>query len=193
MATPASTSVASSLAALADPPLRTVDGPVVDYFFIELVNTLRASSAVAVARTKKIEQEMVEAGLLPPAQQGPPAVPSKRDSLASASSKTGGLDGKTAVDDEEEALRLRLESIGMHVGSNVAERSVICSLRLPSGTQSAPHRLCHERGLFSDTLDAIKFICKELWVACWDKQVDNLRTNHRVRPTTTSGFRSLLM
>lgn len=41
-------------------------------------------------------------------------------------------------------------------------------------------RLCHDRGLFSDTLDAIKFVCKDLWAACWDKQVDNLRTNHRV-------------
>ncbi len=40
--------------------------------------------------------------------------------------------------------------------------------------------LCHDRGLFSDTLDAIKFICKDLWSACWEKQVDNLRTNHRV-------------
>ena len=35
--------------------------------------------------------------------------------------------------------------------------------------------------MFSDTLDNIKFICKDLWAACWDKQVDNLRTNHRVR------------
>lgn len=42
------------------------------------------------------------------------------------------------------------------------------------------HSLCHERGLFADTLDAIKFICKDLWNACWEKQVDNLRTNHRV-------------
>ena len=34
--------------------------------------------------------------------------------------------------------------------------------------------------MFSDTLDAIKFICKDVWAACWDKQIDNLRTNHRV-------------
>lgn len=34
--------------------------------------------------------------------------------------------------------------------------------------------------MFSETLDAIKFICKDMWAACWDKQVDNLRTNHRV-------------
>ncbi|KAI0085698.1 NO signaling/Golgi transport ligand-binding domain-containing protein [Irpex rosettiformis] len=159
MAAPASTSIATSLAAFADPPVRLVDGPAVDYFFIELVNTLRASSAVAVARTRKVEQEMIEAGLLSPPPQAPPAVPSKRDSIASTSSKTA--DSQTVTDEEEEALRLRLESIGMHVGTNVAER------------------LCHERGLFADTLDAIKFICKELWVACWDKQVDNLRTNHR--------------
>lgn len=42
------------------------------------------------------------------------------------------------------------------------------------------HRLCHDRPLFTDTLDAVKFVCKDLWSTCWDKQVDNLRTNHRV-------------
>jgi trafficking protein particle complex subunit 6 len=47
-------------------------------------------------------------------------------------------------------------------------------------SNSSP-RLCRDRPLFGDALDAIKFVCKELWVSCWDKQVDNLRTNHRVR------------
>lgn len=42
-------------------------------------------------------------------------------------------------------------------------------------------RLIKDRPRFTDTLDTIKFICKEVWVAVWDKQVDNLRTNHRVR------------
>jgi len=150
-------STAPSLSALADPPARMMDGPAMDYFLIELVDTIRASSAVAVARTKKVEQEMIEAGLLPaPPLAGVPS--SNRDSVASTSSKP---DGKGPGDEEEEAARLRLESIGMHVGANVAER------------------LCHDRQLFSDTLDAIKFICKDLWTACWDKQVDNLRTNHR--------------
>jgi trafficking protein particle complex subunit 6 len=123
MATTASTSVSSSLATLSDPPTRTVDGPVVDYFVIEMVNTLRASSAVAVARAKKIEQEMIEAGLLSQPQSSLPAVPSKRDSAASTSSKAAAPEGK--VDEEEEALRLRLESIGTHVGANVAERSSV--------------------------------------------------------------------
>lgn len=32
----------------------------------------------------------------------------------------------------------------------------------------------------NDTLERVKFVCKDLWSAVWDKQIDNLRTNHRV-------------
>ncbi|KAI0078523.1 transport protein particle component [Panus rudis PR-1116 ss-1] len=150
-----------SLNALADPPPALMDAAAMDYFTIELVNTLRESSAVAIARTKKIEQEMADAGLLPP--PAPPSTAAKRDSARDSMTSTPKLESssKQGLSDEEEALRQRLEAIGMHVGANTAER------------------LCHDRALFTDTLDAIKFICKELWVACWDKQVDNLRTNHR--------------
>ncbi|KAI6028101.1 NO signaling/Golgi transport ligand-binding domain-containing protein [Pisolithus marmoratus] len=82
-----------------------------------------------------------------------PKVQDNRDSLSSNASRH--------VDEEDEGIRARLEAIGMHVGANYAEK------------------LCRDRPLFSDSLDAVKFICKELWVSCWDKQVDNLRTNHR--------------
>ncbi|OBZ79572.1 Trafficking protein particle complex subunit 6B, partial [Grifola frondosa] len=152
----------SSLAVAADPLVRQMDGAVMDYFLIEMVNALRESSAAATARAKKVEQEMIEAGLIPAPAPVPPALSMKhtlKDSVASTASRSSI--GKAAGDDEEEELRARLEAIGMHVGANTAER------------------LCHDRGLFSDTLDAIKFVCKDLWAACWDKQVDNLRTNHR--------------
>ncbi|KAI0782189.1 NO signaling/Golgi transport ligand-binding domain-containing protein [Abortiporus biennis] len=163
------TTLYSTLSAVSDPPVKLMDGPALDYFLIEMVNTLRESSKHATARTKKIEQEMVEAGLLPPV---PPPLPPTivtnkrdsvmRDSISSNTSRADSIAGKNgAVDEEEEAIKQRLETIGMHVGANVAER------------------LCHDRALFSDTLDAVKFICKDLWAACWDKQVDNLRTNHR--------------
>lgn len=33
----------------------------------------------------------------------------------------------------------------------------------------------------SDTLEVIKFVCKDLWMAVFRRQVDNLRTNHKVR------------
>jgi len=103
---------------------------------------------------KKVEDEMTEAGLIPP----PPPAQTKvkrdaqRDSFGTVFSATG---------DEEEGVRARFEAIGYHVGANITEK------------------LCHDRTTFPDTLDIIKFICKDLWLVCWDKQVDNLRTNHR--------------
>ncbi|KAI9059536.1 transport protein particle component [Trametes sanguinea] len=156
-----SMSTVPSLAAVADPPPRYVDGAAMDYFVIEMVNTLRASSAVATARAKRVEQEMIDAGLMPtPAPALPTLKKEKmRDSMGSNLSLSSLSKG--GQDNDEEELRARLEAIGMHVGANMAER------------------LCHDRGLFTDTLDAIKFICKDLWNACWEKQVDNLRTNHR--------------
>lgn len=37
-----------------------------------------------------------------------------------------------------------------------------------------------------------KFICKDLWSTVWDKQIDNLRTNHRgVFVLQDSAFRPL--
>lgn len=116
----ATTSV-PSLAAVADPSTRYVDGAAMDYFVIEMVNTLRASSAVATARAKKIEQEMVDAGLMPPPAALPPALKKTqlRDSVGSDGSRPSiSKDGK----DEDEDLRARLEAIGMHVGANMAER-----------------------------------------------------------------------
>ncbi|KAI0666187.1 transport protein particle component [Trametes maxima] len=132
-----------------------------DYFVIEMVNTLRASSAIATARAKKVEQEMIDAGLMPAPAPAPPALKKDkiRDSMGSNASRSSL--SKEGQEGEDEELRARLEAIGVHVGANMAER------------------LCHDRGLFSDTLDAIKFVCKDLWNACWEKQVDNLRTNHR--------------
>ncbi|KIL57738.1 hypothetical protein M378DRAFT_200713 [Amanita muscaria Koide BX008] len=162
------TSPLATLASLAEPPIHYMDGAAMDYFLIEMVNTLRSSSAVSTARSKKIEKQMIDAGILPPP---PPSkdLPSKengtpRDSLTSLNPKTGsGIKSQAlqVTDEDEEALRTRLEAIGMHVGANFAER------------------LCRDKLIFTETLDAIKFICKDVWAACWDKQVDNLRTNHR--------------
>ena len=174
--------LAGNLADFAEPPTNLMDAPALDYFFIEMVNTLRHSSAVAISRTKKIEQEMADAGLMPVPTPAPTTLKKSqlRESIASNASRSS-LSKDVKEEDEEEELRSRLESIGMHVGANIAERYVPFTpypYRIPSTLR---YSLCHERGLFSDTLDAIKFICKDLWSTCWEKQVDNLRTNHRVR------------
>ncbi|WFD41441.1 hypothetical protein MPSI1_000068 [Malassezia psittaci] len=63
--------------------------------------------------------------------------------------------------EEAELAQNRMESVGMHVGACLVEQLV-------------PNRL-----RTTQTLDNVKFVCKELWMALWDKQIDNLRTNHR--------------
>ena len=118
-----STLVQPTLALLADPPSKFIDAPAMDYFLIEMVNTLKHSAAFATARSKKIEQEMIEAGLIPPPAPLPLNLKKEggRDSVTSLASRSGSAAGKGGVD-EEEAVRVRLEAIGMHVGGNYTER-----------------------------------------------------------------------
>ena len=41
-------------------------------------------------------------------------------------------------------------------------------------------RFSRDRPRFTDTMDVIKFLCKDLWTILFRKQIDNLKTNHRV-------------
>ena len=53
-------------------------------------------------------------------------------------------------------------------------------------------RFSRDRPRFHDALDAIKFVCKDLWMLVFRKQVDNLKTNHRgVYVLTDNSFRPL--
>jgi hypothetical protein len=79
-----------------------------------VVNTLRTSSGYAQARARKVEQEMIDAGLLPAPLPTPGIRREYRESTTSLASKA-----TTKVDDEEEGLRFRLEAIRMHVGGNI--------------------------------------------------------------------------
>lgn len=114
---------APGLSSLADPPTRYVDAAAMDYLLIEAVQALRTSSAVAAARMRKLEKDMMDAGILPPTPPAP-SVPKKetqRDSVGSMSSKTG-QSTKASVDPEDEDVQSRLEAIGVHMGSNITER-----------------------------------------------------------------------
>ncbi|KAK1832276.1 E3 SUMO-protein ligase pli1 [Podospora conica] len=82
--------------------------------------------------------------------------------------------GGTAMDEEEErdAVFFRLERLGYRVGQGLVER------------------FSRDRPRFNDTLDVIKFLCKDLWQLVFRKQVDNLKTNHRgVYVLTDNAFR----
>ncbi|KAK4034085.1 trafficking protein particle complex subunit 6B [Parachaetomium inaequale] len=94
---------------------------------------------------------------------------------AGAAGKGIGPAGTETVMDEEEereAVCRRLEGIGYRVGQGLVER------------------FSRDRPRFTDTLDVIKFLCKDLWTLVFRKQVDNLKTNHRgVYVLTDNAFR----
>ncbi|KAI0480361.1 BET3 family protein [Xylariaceae sp. FL0804] len=88
----------------------------------------------------------------------------------------GDSGGGGTLDEEEErdAVFLRLEALGYRVGLGLVER------------------FSRDRPRFGDALDAIKFVCKDLWMLAFKKQVDNLKTNHRgVYVLTDHAFRPL--
>ncbi|GET02472.1 endoplasmic oxidoreductin [Rhizophagus clarus] len=70
---------------------------------------------------------------------------------------------RTTVDSEndKEAVYYKLEMLGYQVGQSLVER------------------FTRDRPRFVDTLDVVKFICKDLWSIIFKKQIDNLKTNHR--------------
>ncbi|XP_029781213.1 trafficking protein particle complex subunit 6A isoform X1 [Suricata suricatta] len=52
--------------------------------------------------------------------------------------------------------------------------------REPQWLSPAPHaRLPQETLAFREELDVLKFLCKDLWVAVFQKQMDSLRANHQ--------------
>ncbi|XP_070079121.1 trafficking protein particle complex subunit 6A isoform X2 [Equus przewalskii] len=45
-----------------------------------------------------------------------------------------------------------------------------------------PPRLSRETLAYREELDILKFLCKDLWMAVFQKQMDSLRTNHQASP-----------
>ncbi|KAL9108940.1 MAG: hypothetical protein Q9227_006336 [Pyrenula ochraceoflavens] len=78
-------------------------------------------------------------------------------------SLTGASGMRTDGDDERvrDAMFWRLDSLGYRVGQGLSER------------------FSRDRPRFTDDLDVIKFLCKDLWTIVFRKQIDNLKTNHR--------------
>ncbi|KAG9230335.1 transporter particle component [Amylocarpus encephaloides] len=83
-----------------------------------------------------------------------------------------GLKGEEEEQEERDAAFYRLEMLGYRVGQGLVER------------------FSKDRPRFTDTLDVIKFLCKDLWMLVFRKQIDNLKTNHRgVYVLTDNSFR----
>ncbi|KAL2181940.1 transport protein particle component [Thermothelomyces heterothallicus CBS 202.75] len=146
-----------------DPAARFLSASCLDFLLIELVPmAYRVTNELGAAAR---EQE----GLLQGGGSGSAAA------AAGASAGAGTGTGTTVMDEQEEreAVFWRLERIGYRVGQGLVES-----------------RFSRDRPRFNDTLDVIKFLCKDLWTIVFRKQVDNLKTNHRgVYVLTDNSFR----
>ncbi|KAL5337103.1 transport protein particle component-domain-containing protein [Aspergillus crustosus] len=93
--------------------------------------------------------------------------------MAERLAKEFAADDRLLGDEEiKETAFFRLESLGYRVGQGLAER------------------FSRDRPRFTDNLDVIKFLCKDLWMILFKKQIDNLKTNHRgVYVLTDNSFR----
>ncbi|KAH8910080.1 transport protein particle component [Coniochaeta sp. PMI_546] len=107
------------------------------------------------------------------AAQDPTPTSDERSQTTSQQNGTTTTPRKLLDEDEErDAVFYRLETLGYRVGQGLVER------------------FSRDRPRFNDTLDVIKFVCKDLWTLAFRKQVDNLKTNHRgVYVLTDNAFR----
>ncbi|KAL1838844.1 hypothetical protein VTJ49DRAFT_2167 [Mycothermus thermophilus] len=183
-----------------DPSARFVSASCLDFLLIELVPMAHRITRQLEGRAKEEEERWLaslssssnpttSSSTSDPAASGGGANGNENGEDASTSASAGRItaaggagevDGEieieagTLIDEEEEreAVFWRLEAIGYRVGQGLAER------------------FSRDRPRFNDTLDIIKFLCKDLWTLVFRKQVDNLKTNHRgVYVLTDNAFR----
>ncbi|KAJ2857144.1 hypothetical protein J3B02_001185 [Coemansia erecta] len=142
---------------------RQINSSALEFLLPELVNALVSTTL----RTKQIS-ERIALGLDAQEDASDKHSPSTEKGQeynattipGNPSMGSGWLD---LPEDEElvEQVCVKLEMVGFRVGKRIAERFSPLSRRL------------------TDTLDIVKFICKDVWTLLFNRQVDNLKTNHR--------------
>jgi trafficking protein particle complex subunit 6 len=109
-------------------------------------------------------------------------------STTTAGPTTTGQPTATTVDEEEsmtvaaEMAAAKLERMGAAVGYRLTERlaehkswNAIATSTINSNNQPPDIATM----VAAQQLEAVKFLCKEVWMELFDKQMDKLQTNHR--------------
>lgn len=120
-----------------------------------------ASSPAATKRGTSTKQQPSPTPLPAAAQNTTPSTGASAGPVVSGTLLAA--DGLPETDIFRDSMYVRLERLGFRVGEGLSER------------------FSRDRPRFTDHLDVIKFLCKDLWTVVFKKQIDNLKTNHRVR------------
>ncbi|PLW16988.1 hypothetical protein PCANC_05784 [Puccinia coronata f. sp. avenae] len=133
-------------------PPSQVDAHLNDYFLNEMTQTMSESASHSLRTSSEAKRAYLE----------------RKRLQIGGTELTEDEPGRITViqkNDLDEAHRLRMDAAGYKVGWSLAER---LSRDKPRISKAIP-----------DPLEIMKFICKDIWTAMYNKQVDNLRTNHR--------------
>ncbi|KAK1750713.1 trafficking protein particle complex subunit 6B [Echria macrotheca] len=155
-----------------DPHARFLASSTLDFLLIELVPlTYRVAQQVdSPSPSTSPSLPSQPPSSQPPTTTGPQTITTTTQTITGATSE--GTRPETLEEEIKDQVFYRLESLGYRVGQGLVER------------------FSRDRPRFGDTLDVIKFLCKDLWTLVFRKQVDNLKTNHRgVYVLTDNAFR----
>lgn len=90
-----------------------------------------------------------------------------------------------SVEDEEsmtvaaEMAAAKLERMGAAVGYRLTERLAETKTWNAVNSSSGQHHQDAAAVVAAQQLEAVKFLCKEVWMEIFNKQIDKLQTNHR--------------
>ncbi|KAK8089386.1 transporter particle component [Apiospora hydei] len=159
-----------------DPTASFLSSSCLDFLLIEIVpmayrvaNEVDAASSESIPHSEKSAAETAAT-----AAAGTTTTTTGAAGGGGAATDGHRTSGRLDEEEERDAVFYRLETLGYRVGLGLVER------------------FSRDRPRFNDTLDVIKFLCKDLWTLVFKKQIDNLKTNHRgVYVLTDNAFRPL--
>ncbi|KAG0054483.1 Trafficking protein particle complex subunit 33 [Gryganskiella cystojenkinii] len=122
--------------------------------------TQSSSKLVNESAVEFLTTEMVEA-MIRTIKDDPLKLADRDHSYTNLNEGAGGPKDYSEGDETMEAVYYKLEMIGFRVGERLIEK------------------ISKDRLRFTDNLDVVKFVCKEVWMFLFKKQIDNLKTNHR--------------
>lgn len=139
----------------------------------------RTMSTTVGKKENRVAEQMVEFLLT---EISVYAAQSCQPKTTTATTTTNSTSATTGGDDDNEAARTvaaemaaaKLERMGAAVGYRFTERLAESKTwNAGTATQEAAARTAAQQ------LEAVKFLCKEVWMEIFSKQIDKLQTNHR--------------
>jgi trafficking protein particle complex subunit 6 len=182
---------------LLDPDSRLVNVSTFDFLLIELVplaeRMARAYEASLdrpvpskTSTTAKRTSRGPPGGQITTAGNAPATAQSTTSSVPHPSNLVlPGSDSLPSTQIFTDSIYVRLERLGFRVGQGLSEKFSRDRPRFNTAGINDFAGIGGGQGMnvgnVNDVqLDVIKFLCKDIWTVVWRKQVDNLKTNHRV-------------